>query len=810
MEKYDEIEEYCEMIIDNHNYEDLKIGTKARNLFYLIKGWYHVPPFCCVNEMEGYTKEELEQYLEQHFSETKLFSVRSSSLVEDGMDASFAGQFPTFLRVKREEVYDIVKKVLDFSFDNKHEIYCREHGQSNVQIQMTAIIQEMVEADYSGVLFTANPQGLLNETVIVIGKGTGDNVVEDKTETTTYYYNVTDDIYYYEQEEQAPTLSKELLQKLLNAAQKVKALFGMECDMEFAIKENTIYLLQARPITTLHKEESPIVLDNSNIVESYPGITLPLTQSFIREAYYKVFRRLLLRLTKDEKSVGNMDEILRNMVDVANGRVYYRISNWYDVLLLLPFSNAIIPIWQEMMGVQNKSVSSVKKNHVSFWAKFKTSVSFFSLLITIPKKMRWLDQYFIEILTHFEQLDIKDADSEVLLGYYKELEMMVTEQWDLTLVNDMYAFLFTGLLKGRLKKKYPKEYEIMTKQYISDIANIESLKPIRSLIALSKEAKTEQQLEPLKLLSNNDEVEYYLQKDTPFCMHIKEYINLYGDRNIEELKLESRTFRTDPLLLIQRIVQYAEEDTEQDRKENSLPSPKGIIGFFARKAAIGIGNRERSRMNRSRLYGMMRLLMFRVGQNLAQKGILEEARDIFWLFYEEIQQLSLTSAMGKVSIAEKKTALYIQLKERKLQYKKFEMLPAYSRLIFSDHVFHKNPVRMKEMEYEQGNGSYNGVACSGGIVEGEVLVVEKPDIQLNTKDKILVTKMTDPGWVFLIADAKGIVAEKGSLLSHTAIISRELRKTAVVGVPNITQILKNEDMIRVDGENGKVTILKRK
>ena len=315
--------------------------------------------------------------------------------------------------------------------------------------------------------------------------------------------------------------------------------------------------------------------------------------------------------------------------------------------------------------------------------------------------MRWLDQYFIEILTHFEQLDIKDADSEVLLGYYKELEMMVTEQWDLTLVNDMYAFLFTGLLKGRLKKKYPKEYEIMTKQYISDIANIESLKPIRSLIALSKEAKTEQQLEPLKLLSNNDEVEYYLQKDTPFCMHIKEYINLYGDRNIEELKLESRTFRTDPLLLIQRIVQYAEEDTEQDRKENSLPSPKGIIGFFARKAAIGIGNRERSRMNRSRLYGMMRLLMFRVGQNLAQKGILEEARDIFWLFYEEIQQLSLTSAMGKVSIAEKKTALYIQLKERKLQYKKFEMLPAYSRLIFSDHVFHKNPVRMKEMEYEQ-------------------------------------------------------------------------------------------------------------
>ena len=90
------------------------------------------------------------------------------------------------------------------------------------------------------------------------------------------------------------------------------------------------------------------------------------------------------------------------------------------------------------------------------------------------------------------------------------------------------------------------------------------------------------------------------------------------------------------------------------------------------------------------------------------------------------------------------------------------------------------------------------------------MIVDKPDIQMDTKGKILVTKMTDPGWVFLIADAKGIVAEKGSLLSHTAIISRELKKTAVVGVTNITRILRNGDIVRVDGENGTVMIMKKK
>lgn len=789
------------MIIDDYNYENLQIGTKARNLFRLRKERHMVPRFCCVNEKEGYTKEELENYLEQNFPGIQLFSVRSSSSVEDGAKLSFAGQFQTFLRVKKEDVFDTVKKVLDVSSNNALKQYCKEQNQTKVQIEMTAMIQEMVEADHSGVLFTVNPQGILNETVIVLGKGTGDNVVEDKTATTTYYYNTTDSVYYYEQEPQAPMLSKKCLQHLLKIASDVRKLFQMECDIEFAIKEDEIFLLQTRPVTTLDASVSPIILDNSNIVESYPGITLPLTQSFIKESYYKVFRSLLIRLTKDEKSVKGMDDSLRNMVDVANGRVYYRISNWYDVLLLLPFSSRIIPIWQEMMGVQNKTISSNKDKKVSFWAKLKTTASFFNLLFTSPKKMRWLDTYFTQILAYFEQLDIRNADNQTLLGYYKELEEMVTKQWDLTLVNDMYSFLYTGLLKGKLKKKYPVDYEVMTKQYISDIADIESLKPIRDLAALSKEAREEQQMEQLTLLQSNEEVEKYLQKDILLCEHIKEYIALYGDRNIEELKLESKTFRTDPVLLIQKIVQCEMEQIEAEKRKEMLYN-KGIIRFFADRAALGIGNRERSRMNRSRLYGMMRSLMLRVGENMVKDGLIEEVRDIFWLFYEEIEEIS-------VSCPIERKALIKKIKERKVQYKKFEMLPAYSRLIFSKNVFHKNPVRMKEMEYEQGDGIYTGVACSGGIQEGEVLVVDKPSIQLDTKDKILVTKMTDPGWVFLIADAKAIVAEKGSLLSHTAIISRELKKTAVVGVTNITKILKDKDIVRVDGENGRVTVLKK-
>ena len=111
------------------------------------------------------------------------------------------------------------------------------------------------------------------------------------------------------------------------------------------------------------------------------------------------------------------------------------------------------------------------------------------------------------------------------------------------------------------------------------------------------------------------------------------------------------------------------------------------------------------------------------------------------------------------------------------------------------------------MRHDRTADIHTGTACSPGIAEGEVLLIDNPSPLLDTKGKILVTKMTDPGWVFLIAPAKAIVSEKGSLLSHTAILARELKKPAVTGVEHITEYLRTGDRIRVDGDTGVVTIL---
>lgn len=894
------------MIITTENYRTIDLGTKAKNLFLLAEAGFSVPPFFCVDET--FSEEEVLAYLTRHFPDTALFSVRSCASLEDSADFSFAGQFKTFLRVPKDDICARIREVLSDAAHPETISYCRIHDLDPAALRMHVIVQEMVVSDLSGILFTANPQGLLNESVIVCGVGTGDLVVEDKTDTTTYYYNLTDRIFYYEQAGSSPLLSNAQVGELIRLSRKIRELMNItpkaalqhpapgflsrrikkstpsrhgagqdagystgydteystrydigygtgystensagyctEYDIEFAIKNDTLYVLQARPITSLKYDAPVIILDNSNIVESYPGITLPLTQSFIREAYYQVFKNLLLHLTKESDSVQRIDGTLRHMVDMANGRIYYRISNWYDVLLFLPFYSRLIPIWQEMMGVKGKAVSSGMQGNIRRGTRFKVALSFFRLLRTCPKEMDKLDLYFQEIIKRFDALDLDTDDNRILLRHYRSLQDMTVKRWDMTLVNDMYGFLFTGLLKARLKAKHIPDPEFMANRAISGIRKLESMRPIEALRKMAAQAKEENLLAELQAIDSNEAYFQYIRNDSPFSRSMQEYIQNFGDRNVEELKLESKTFRTDPVLLVRCILQYAEtspdpswnvsddafgnisknasDDTSENISPNAFdgtpenfsestkppqngtsapPRLAGLSAFFAGRAAVGIRNRERSRLHRGRLYGMMRSLALRMGENLSRQGRITQTEDIFWLYLEEIETASSDPALDLKGI----------IAGRKDEYAGFSALPAYSRLVFSGKITHKHPKPGTGTACSSGMFSSGstcaGTACSSGIAEGEVLLVKEPSPLLDTKGKILVTKMTDPGWVFLIAPAKAVVSEKGSLLSHTAIISRELGKPAVVGIEHITEYLKTGDRIRVDGDTGTVTVL---
>lgn len=796
------------MIVTGENYRNFNVGTKAGNLFVMQENGVNVPPFFVFFKEDI---QEAEAYSHHFFDGSVRVALRSSASAEDGKNTSFAGQFHTQLNLFLNDIPGAAERVCAVPESRGFLEYCEINHMAPEEIQVCAIAQEMVDAELSGVLFTANPQGILNESVVVVGRGTGENVVEDRTDTTAYYCNRSDGPYYSEQSGDSPLISEELLMELLGQADRIKEILGSdgdpdtEWDIEFAVKGSQIYILQARPITTLQRSDSPVILDNSNIVESYPGITLPLTQSFIREAYYRVFRSVVLRLTREPGTVAALEDTLRNMVDAASGRVYYRISNWYDVILLLPFSGKIIPIWQEMLGVKNKTVTSHQDRKIGFITHAKVAFSFVRLILTCPRLMEQLDEYFQEIIAAFEAVDIDRADSGEILAHYKNLLQKVTEKWDLTLVNDMYAFLFTGLLKSRLKARKIPDADIVANRCISGLNGIESMKPVRALEELAALAARQGELPRLQGIQSRSDYEAYVAHGGALAEKMADYIRQYGDRNAEELKLESRTFRTNPELLVQKMLYYAEAgmggwDTqfgESHRIQNSeVGQLRGLCRIFAKKAALGIKNREKSRLNRSRLYGMMRAMMRKVGENLAAAGQIAAQDDIFFLTYEEVER-AVADGGNLQELVENRRELY----------QRFGQLPAYARLVFAEKVLDKSPKNIGGMRAAASADCLEGIACSGGKARGEVLLVENPTLQTDTAGKILVAKMTDPGWVFLLAGAAGIIAEKGSLLSHTAIISRELGKPAVVGVENATRLLRNGDLVEVDGDTGQIVVL---
>ena len=615
----------------------------------------------------------------------------------------------------------------------------------------------MVPAEYSGVMFTANPMGLLNETVITVGHGLGEGVVGDKVATTTYYYNQDDKSTYMDIQEGAPELDKYMIKKLIDVSERAKKLFKCDLDIEFAILNNHVYVLQARPITTLNTT-SPIILDNSNIVESYPGISLPLTQDFVREIYHDIFYNLLLHLTLDRNEVSKIDNQLRFMVDVANWRMYYRISNWYYVLNMLPFSKKIIPIWQNMMGVQNKDID-FPQNLIAPSAKRQVIKSFFYYMKTAPQHMKELNEKFEKVYPEYWARVDNASNVQELLQLRRDIKNEIMSDWDITLINDMYTFLYTFLATKK------------NKNALADFKNLESMKPVHAMNDLILYAKS-------------------CGIDTPEYDELEEdYIEKYGDRCVGELKLETETYRTNPESLRKHIIQSMA--THEHTPVQSVKPPK--YSKIVQNARKGIENREISRLNRSRLFGLTRFIFLKIGTILTNNNRLETTRDVFYLHMSEID----TDMDLKAIVA-----------ERKIQEEHFKNIPSYTRLVYSKKVFDKTG-HITKTTVANNVDTLTGIATSTGWAEGEILVIDNPDVKLNTTGKILVTKSTDPGWVFLLQNAKGIIAEKGSLLSHTAIISRELHKPAIVNVKDCTQILKTGDYVKMNAETGIITIVKQ-
>ena len=799
---------------------------KARHLEILKEQGFPVPKFILVSENEE---------ADLSFSERDCFAVRSNFSTEDGGEHSFAGQFLTRLNVKREKVQEAVQEVFasyagSLEYKEKanrgKEEYCptkREKGEQEKEEQQekaeqkklessieTVLIQEMLFPEKSGVLFTKNPKGILSEMVVVLGQGLGDKVVEDQENVLTYHYFPGECLYQEgqgqsclsEQAQESPGLGldEEELKTLFTLGERIERLFQKPMDIEFAIEKGKVYILQAREITTLDMHLPVRILDNSNISESFPGICLPLSESFAGEMYSGIFTSLGRRFLG--KKVSSYEELFQRMVGGFSGRMYYEISSWYDILRLLPFSRKIIPVWQGMLGVSNEEISFSKKRP-SFFLKCRIALLFCYYFFVSQRKMKELDSFFQERYASYSKKMDAEEDAKALYRIFLEMKEDLLREWDITLINDMVSFISTHL--------YGKKTAF----------SLETMKPVRALSALKTVAGK----------YGLDSEEYRREK--------KSYIFAYGDRIVGELKLETRTYRTNEELLDRWILDSLETDSvEKDCEETSCSGKDSELkqrkSFLYRLAESSCNNREISRLHRTRCFGLMRRIVDKIGEKTI-------GFDVYYLSLNELKELLFSGKDFSLKIA----------REKELR-KAFERLPVLSRVKLLGKV-DRDPlageIRVLSYESFKGKGDIEGQigtpgkeegnrkagrigqmekvgkedgdatprvffgrGVSRGIFRGEVLKIKSLQEVRATeaKGKILLSYSTDPGWFPYLNMAGGLITERGSLLSHSAILARELEKPAVVNIPNIMEELQSGDFVEIDGDLGICSVIKQK
>src|SRR5437867_1474682 len=301
-------------------------------------------------------------------------AVRSSGIEEDGADFSFAGQFDTFLDVQGlASTIEHVRKCWASAYSERSLRYRHQHGLDIAATEMAVILQRLVPAEKSGVVFTVNPANgnpdeIVLSAVYGLGEGLVSGAVDADTITVDRQTGKQKQVVIGEKREryeghavrEVPVELRERvalddteIERVVATARTLETAFGAPQDIEWCIADSTLWILQARPVTTrVARPAGEFQLwDNSNIVENYPGVTTQLTFTFAQHVYSQVFREFCRLLGIPRKQLREMDGFLGSTLGFLNGRVYYNLLHWYKLSGLAPFQDMGRKMMEVQMGV---------------------------------------------------------------------------------------------------------------------------------------------------------------------------------------------------------------------------------------------------------------------------------------------------------------------------------------------------------------------------------------------------------------------------------------------------------------------------
>ncbi|MGK8428271.1 phosphoenolpyruvate synthase [Bacillus cereus] len=771
--------------------------------------------------------ESVAHYLSR-FGNEHAYAVRSSATAEDLPYASFAGQQDTYLNIIGEEaILQHVRKCWGSLFTERAVTYRMQNGFEHNQVSICVVIQKMVFPEASGILFTADPI-TSNRKVLSIDAsfGLGEALVSGLVSADNYKVKedeivekviATKKLAIYgrkeggtERKKIAPnkqkvqTLTEQQILQLARIGRQIEAYFGCPQDIEWCLVDDTIYIVQSRPITTLYP--IPEVNDGENHVYISVGhqqmmtdAMKPLGLSFfllttsapMRKAGGRLFvdatQQLALPASRDYliNTLGKSDPLIRNALTTVVER-----DNFIKLLPDDEKEKSVgkgVPPASAQPEIENDPaiVTELIKNSEASLEELKQNMQLKSGVDVLDFILEDIQQ-LKKVLFNPQSIAVIMAGMNASTWINEKME-----QW----LGEKNA---ADTLSQSVQNNVTSEMGLA----LMDVADV--IRPYKEVITYLQHVEDDSFLNELVQFKGGEEA-----RDA-----ILTFLNKYGMRCSGEIDITKTRWSEKPTTIIPMILnnirdfeygaskrKFEEGLQEALKKEEELVDRLQHLSGGKQKVEETkrmirnirnfIGYREYPKYGMINRYFIYKQALLKEAEKLVQSGVIREVDDIYYLTFEELHEVVCTNKL-----------YYELIQKQKNDYKLYEKLTP-PRIMTSDGEIITGKYKRENLP----DDAIVGLPVSSGVIEGRARVILNMEEANLEEGDILVTAFTDPGWTPLFVSIKGLVTEVGGLMTHGAVIAREYGLPAVVGVENATKLIKDGQRIRVHGTEGYIEVL---
>lgn len=760
------------------------------------------------------------------FGEEHAYAVRSSATAEDLPYASFAGQQDTYLNVIGvDAILHHISECWASLFTERAVIYRMQNGFGHRQVYLSVVVQRMVFPQASGILFTADPITSNRKNLSIDASfGLGEALVSGLVSADSYKVRdgeVVDKmiatkklaIYALAEggtetraidvgQQKVQTLTDAQILELARIGRQVEAYFGQPQDMEWCLVDGAFYIVQSRAITTLYP--IPEAGDQENHVYVSVGHQQMMTDAMkpLGSDFYLMTTPAPMRVAGGRlfvdisgmlsTSVGR-DNLVNNL-----GQSDPLMKDAFETIIERDFVKAVD---EDIVKVRDESeLSDV------FQARVENDPAILAELVRDSQASLEESKRGIQAKSGTDVFDFILEDFQVLKKYLMNPQssavFMTAMEGSAWINAKMDAWLGEKNVADVISQSAPNNITSEMGLALLDVADV--IRPYPEVIGYLREVKDENFLSDLGKLDGGQEV----------ADAIGAYLSKYGMRCAGEIDVTKARWIEKPTTLIPMILSnirnFEAGESERKLEQGLNEALKKELDVLARLRALPdgewkaeetervialvrnyIGYREYPKYAMINRYFIYKEALMREARKLVESGVIREQEDVYFLHFEEFQDVVAT---GKAD--------YHMIDERKDAYKLYEKLTP-PRIITSDGEIISG-------SYKRGDAPDDaivGLPVSAGMVEGRARVIlNMEDADLEEGD-ILVTAFTDPSWTPLFVAIKGLVTEVGGLMTHGAVIAREYGLPAVVGVEGATKLIQDGQRIRVHGTEGYIEIL---